>query len=279
MAEREGVPQVWCISALRCQPILKVATERKLRFGAVSNRADHTSRAFPPTGPPERKPRPGDTGRGKFVTMQPSRTRFHPMSKPTLQAVDPNAPTTAAPDPFDIASLRLNPSFIETAGVKKLLTTVPVRKPSPQDFIRVHPAPEYRENFALIDLKDDREDFLVRPEILPDLATEVVYKTIFTAINRQGVVFLWPVRLPTPDDRKSDWHRSAREGAEMAMSRWIRLKPNMSLGANEISLAGSVMAEPVWPELSYEELLRIGYRDRMITTLEHPVILRLRGLA
>jgi hypothetical protein len=39
------------------------------------------------------------------------------------------------------------------------------------------------------------------------------------------------------------------------------------------------MAEPVWPELSYEELLRIGYRDRMITTLEHPVILRLRGLA
>jgi hypothetical protein len=201
------------------------------------------------------------------------------MSKPTLQAVDPNTPTAPAPDPFDIASLRLNPSFIETAGVKKLLTTVPARKPSPQDFIRVHPAPEYRENFALIDLKDDREDFLVRPEILPDLATEVVYKTIFTAINRQGVVFLWPVRLPTSDDRKSDWHRSAREGAEMAMSRWIRLKPNMSLGANEITPAGIVMAEPVWPELSYEELLRIGYRDRMITMLEHPVILRLRGLA
>jgi len=201
------------------------------------------------------------------------------MSKPTLQAVDPNTPTAPAPDPFDIASLRLNPSFIETAGVKRLLTTVPARKPSPQDFIRVHPAPEYRENFALIDLKDDREDFLVRPEILPDLATEVVYKTIFTAINRQGVVFLWPVRLPTSDDRKSDWHRSAREGAEMAMSRWIRLKPNMSLGANEITPAGIVMAEPVWPELSYEELLRIGYRDRMITMLEHPVILRLRGLA
>ena len=65
----------------------------------------------------------------------------------------------------------------------------------------------------------------------------------------------------------------------MAMSRWIRLKPNMSLGANEITTAGIVMAEPVWPELSYEELLRIGYRDRMITMLEHPVILRLRGLA
>ena len=201
------------------------------------------------------------------------------MSKPTLQAVDPDTPTTSAPDPFDLASLRLNPSFVETAGVKKLLTTVPARRPSPQDFVRVHPSPDYRENFAMIDLKDDREDYLVRPEILPDLAGEVVYKTIFTAINRQGVVFLWPIRLPAPDDRKFDWLRSAREAAEMATGRWVRLKANMSLGAYEITMAESVMAEPVWPELSYQQLLSIAYRDRMITTLDHAVVKRLRGQA
>ena len=201
------------------------------------------------------------------------------MSKPTLQAVDSDTRTTSAPDPFDLASLRLNPSFIETAGVKKLLTTVPARRPSPQDFVRVHPSPDYRENFAMIDLKDDREDYLVRPEILPDLAGEVVYKTIFTAINRQGVVFLWPIRLPAPDDRKSDWPRSQREAAELAMRQWIRLKANMSLGAYEITMAESVMAEPVWPELSYQQLLSIAYRDRMITTLDHAVVKRLRGQA
>ena len=43
------------------------------------------------------------------------------MTKPTLQAIAPNIPTAPAPDPFDFASLRLNPSFIETAGVKKLV--------------------------------------------------------------------------------------------------------------------------------------------------------------
>ena len=201
------------------------------------------------------------------------------MTKPNLQAVDPNSPTGSASDPFDLASLRLNSSFVETAGVKKLLTTVPARRPSPQDFVRVHPSPDYRENFAMIDLKDDREDYLVRPEILPDLAGEVVYKTIFTAINRQGVVFLWPIRLPAPDDRKNDWPRSAREAAEMAMRQWIRLKANMSLGAYEITKAESVMAEPVWPELSYQQLLSIAYRDRMITTLDHAVVKRLRGQA
>jgi len=201
------------------------------------------------------------------------------MTKPTLQAIEPTTPTDPAPDPFDLGSLRLNASFIETAGVKKLFTTVPARKPSPQDFVRVHPSPDYRENFAMIDLKDDREDYLVRPELLPDLAGEVVYKTIFTAINRQGVVFLWPIRLPAPDDRKSDWLRSAREAAEMAMGQWIRLKANMSLGAYEITMAEGVMAEPVWPELSYNELLRIAYRDRMIDTLDHAVVKRLRGQA
>jgi|SRR5262249_5400558 len=201
------------------------------------------------------------------------------MIKPTLQPVETNNLATKAeiPDPFNLESLRLNPSFTETAGVKKLLTTVPVKRPSPQDFFRVHPAPEFRENFAMVDLKDDREEYLVQPAILPELTSEVVYKTVFTAVNRQGVVFLWPVRLPAPDDRKTEWPRSAREAAELAMTRWVRMKANMSLGAYEITEAQSVMADPVWPELSYTELLRIAFRERIITTLDHPVIKRLRG--
>ena len=64
----------------------------------------------------------------------------------------------------------------------------------------------------------------------------------------------------------------------MAMGQWVRLKANMSLGAYEITLAESVMAEPVWPELSFQELVRIAYRDRMVTTLDHAVVKRLRGL-
>jgi hypothetical protein len=50
------------------------------------------------------------------------------------------AAPAAAPDLFDdLANLRLSQAFAETGGVKKLLRTVPVRKPHPQDFIRVHP--------------------------------------------------------------------------------------------------------------------------------------------
>ena len=98
----------------------------------------------------------------------------YPPTERTSQEVDLSIPTgSTAPDPFDLGSLRLNPSFLETAGVKKLTTTVPARKAGKQEFVRVHRSPDYRENFAMIDLKDDREDFLVRPELLPELASEV----------------------------------------------------------------------------------------------------------
>jgi len=69
-----------------------------------------------------------------------------------------------APNPFDPAALRLDQSFAEAVGVKKLLTTVPVRKPNRQDFVRVHRDPAYRLTpAAIIELKEDREVYLVTP--------------------------------------------------------------------------------------------------------------------
>jgi len=103
--------------------------------------------------------------------------------------------------------------------------------------------------------------------------------TIYTAINRQGVLFLWPVRLPAADGRINEWHRSAADAAELAMRRWLRCRANMSLRAYEMFEAASTIPDPEWPKLPFQELLRIGFRDRLIDRLDHPVIKRLRGLA
>jgi len=202
------------------------------------------------------------------------------MTKPTLQAVDPETKTnTPALDPFDPANLRLNQSFTETVGVKKLRLTVPVRKPSPQDFVRVHPNPEYRDNFPIIELKDEREEYIVTAGLVPELASEFVTKTLYTAVNRQGTLFFWPVRLPPPDGKQMEWWRSAREAAELAMSGWVRVKANMNLGAYDIYKAESTISDPEWPEEGFWDLIRLAFRDHLITTIDHPVIKRLRGLA
>jgi hypothetical protein len=184
-----------------------------------------------------------------------------------------------AADPFDLANLRLDQSFIETAGVRKILATVPVGKPHPQDFVRVRPEPEFRENVAAIEWAEDREFFIITPHVVREIPGDCVFITLYTCINRQGVVRLWPVKLPGPDGRVIEWHRSAAEAAERATRNWVRLKANRALGAYEIFEAVSTIAEPEWPEATFQELLRIGFRDRLIDRLDHPILAKLRGLA
>jgi hypothetical protein len=194
--------------------------------------------------------------------------------RPVLRAVGQGPP----PDPFDLDNLRLSQNFVDTANVKKLLTTVPVHKPNPQDFVRVHPSPDYHMDAPMLELKTDREEYIIARPLMPELVGEFACKTLFTAINRQRVVFLWPVRLPDPDGRPMEWWRSAREAAELAMTQWVRVKANINLGAYEMTAAQSVITEPEWPDVSFQEIIRLAFRDRLITSLDHPVIKRLRGL-
>jgi hypothetical protein len=181
------------------------------------------------------------------------------------------------PDPYDPESLRLDQSFVETSGVKKLLTTVPVRKPNNQDFVRVHPDEAYRLTAAIIELKDDREVYLVLPHVAHQLPGECSPVVLYTAINRQGATFLWPVKLPRPDGKVNEWHRSAAEAAARSMKCWLRVKADMALGAYAMFEASSTIPEPIWPTATLRELLKIGFRDRLVDSLDHPVIKRLRG--
>jgi hypothetical protein len=211
--------------------------------------------------------------------MNKTTPELRPVQPPTMSE---SATTVApeSPDPFDLTTLRLASNFAETSGVKKLLRMVPVRKPNRQEFVRVHSDPSYRENFAMIELKEDREIFLIAGAgLASELAAEATNVTLFTAINRQGVLFLWPVRLPAPDGREMVWHSTAREAAAEAMTAWTRVSANMALGAYEIAVAEGISTEPQFPNLSFQELLRIAFRDRLITDLNHPVVKRLRGLA
>ena len=201
-------------------------------------------------------------------------TKTDPNTMPDMQPTTEQQAST--PDPFNPTNLRLSQSFVETAGVKKLLTTIPVRKPSAQEFVRVHPSPDYRENFPIIELKDERE-YIVTASLVPELIGEFVIKTLYLAINRQGTLSFWPVRLPGPDGKDMNWWKSGREAAQLAMKDWFRVKANMNLGAYDIFEAASVISEPDWPTLGYWELIKIAFRDHLIDRIDHPVIKRLRG--
>jgi hypothetical protein len=182
-------------------------------------------------------------------------------------------------NPFDPASLRLSQDFTADLGVKKALITVPVRKPDKAWFFRVHPDEAYRLQTYVIELKEERETYLVARPLWSQLAAESAFspRVIYTAINRQGVVFLYPIRLPGPDGKLDDWSRSALEAAQRAQTNWVRVAANLSLGAYDVFEATAELPEPQWPEQSFQELLGVGFKDRLIDSLEHPVIRKLRG--
>src|SRR5437879_3032499 len=162
-------------------------------------------------------------------------------------------------DPFaDLEALRLDQNYADAVGVKKLLRTVPVRKPASQDFVRTHP--DYRLSpAALIELRDEREMYFVSPSMVGELAGEFFVAALYLTTNRQGVLSIWPVRLPGPDGKHLEWHRSAAEAAELAQSKWVKIRANMSLGAYEIFEATNEnIPAPVWSELPFDEILRIA---------------------
>jgi hypothetical protein len=190
------------------------------------------------------------------------------------------ASAKAANDDFDLEKLRLGQDFEKEIAVKKLIVTVPVRKPNRQEFIRVRPSEEWRLQTCLLTLKEDGrgETYLVDPGLWQDLSVEIVPTILFTAISRQGVLMLWPIRLPGGDGRTDHWSASALEAATLGESRWVRVSANMSLGAYEPFVAQGDIPQPEWPEISFGEIVRIAFKERFVKDLNHPAVRRLRGL-
>ena len=180
-------------------------------------------------------------------------------------------------DPFNLANLKLSQDFASAIGVKKRITTVPVRKPNRQEFVRVHPNAAYRLDTAVVELKAERETYLVAPSLRSEIGGELIPKCLLATMTRQNVLILWPIRLPGKDGRIDQWNQSAMIAAERATRCWVRVASDRHLGAYELFEAPADLPDPEWPEISFQEILDIAFRGRQIDDINHPVLKQLRG--
>ena len=230
------------------------------------------------------------------------------MSKRDIKPVEAEASAINSPEPVagspeqlfpSPESLRLPQHFLESVGVKKLLLNVPIRKPGPQEFVRVHPDEKYRINMLILELKtgDGRpEIYLVHPDMAGALEGELKMMTLFTTINRQGSLFFWPVVIPPIGGRQMAWHTSMREAAHLAMMNpdeigpggkrggWLRIKANMSAGCYDVYVADLQYqnVQPKWPDdlPDLHGLLELAAKNgRLIKKgeIDHPALTALRG--
>jgi hypothetical protein len=211
---------------------------------------------------------------------------------PTMNDTGPSLATSGEPQPAiareganmggdvfsNLDALRLSPELVAGAGVKKMLTTIPVRKPSRHDWFRVNPDPEMVLDVLLARDKQDGDDFyLVAPSMVPELGDEVRPYRLHVAVTRTGVVVIWPCALPGEDGKSNPWHASAMGAAEHAKTSWTRMAANKSLGAYELFRSDFYTEDPVWPDKSMSELLRIAFGQQIIETVDHIFVKRIRG--
>jgi hypothetical protein len=163
--------------------------------------------------------------------------------------------------------------------VKKHVLVVPIRKPTRFEWVQFHPDEQWRIEVATLIWKEEREThYVVDREVWHNLTGDIVATLLVATVSVQGAVFLTPIRLPGPDGRHNEWHRSLLEAAQIGMKgNWIRIAANTNVGGYEVYSAPGDLGSAAWPNATFDELLEIALRDRLIDTLDHPILKRLRG--
>jgi hypothetical protein len=188
------------------------------------------------------------------------------------RAAGPSVPTGMP----DLSALRRPQNFEANLGVTKRLVHVPVTKPRKTWFVRTRPGAEWRDQVSMIVLKEEGESYVVNPNLAADLPDDVTHFTLATAINRHGTVFLWPLREPN-SSRQDSWADSNLAACARAETHWLRLNANMRAGAYDVFEATAKLLEPEWPDATFEQLFQLAFRDRVIDSIDHPVIRQLKG--
>lgn len=186
-----------------------------------------------------------------------------------------SAGSPSGPPTLSLDEIRLPAGFDAAGGGERVITTVALRKPNRHEWFRVHPG-HGAPIAAFRHRSGSDEIYAVHGSLCEALANDITPMALRLAVSRQGALFLWPLRLPA-DARTDNWARSALEAATLAAREWVRIAANMSAGAYDVFRAGGDFGDPTWPDISFNDLVRIAFRDRFLDTLDHPVLRELRG--
>jgi hypothetical protein len=200
--------------------------------------------------------------------------------KPIVSAISATSHgTQSLTDSFDIESLRIPVEYNRQCDVKKLLVTVPVKKPNKSIFFRVRDDVEGAFHAFVLEIKEAGETYLLTPQvaaILPEFARP---SKLHVAIDRNGNTFIIPVPLPGEDGKRNQWHESLAHGVERSKFKWVRMAANMSAGAYDLYEAQGGIADPVWTEHTIGQLIEIAFKGKVIADENHPVVAALFGRA
>jgi hypothetical protein len=158
-------------------------------------------------------------------------------------------------------------------------------KPPRQQFFTLRAATGFCWDVYTIEDETSMNDIRVLiPAVASLLGGLVRRQKVYVGITRFQKVFLLLVRQPDDQGRIDSWGQTMLEGVALALSgKWIRITANMQIRDYEVTQIKSEVAaklpEPQWPDLSMQEIMKVGFKDRIIRDENHPFVQRLLGEA
>lgn len=215
-----------------------------------------------------------------MTTIPPSEAQIELSTNGEVKHFDQDV--HGAEDPFDPEQ------HIVTQGTIAVITErhgFKLRKPKKDEFIRVHPDPEYCKDFLLLEVEDgmDKLRYLVLKPFRDLIPAHIgmVQTRLFLAANLDKVPFFWPVRVPVGSNTGggNDWSESSISCANTAKDRWVQVAANKAEGlyeTHESDADQDELGEPAWPDKSFRDLVELAFKGNVIDRPDHPVIEKMR---
>jgi hypothetical protein len=188
-------------------------------------------------------------------------------------------PAAAAEKFAKFAEMRHDPntSLVQT---RKRLVTIPARKmPDKAWFVRTSTLTGHSGILPLYwDKGGDGHPFLIDEPVQDYFGDDVRNNYCVLSVTRQATFFLWCNPLEDPDGNWNSWHASAHDMKALAAKSWVRFKSNKQLGGYEVwDPRGEQPPDPEWPDISWNDIVRLAFRRHLVEVETHPLINRLMG--
>lgn len=185
---------------------------------------------------------------------------------------------------FDNLDAIRRTSPTDLVNEKAVEVHIAIRKPKSREHFRVCDDPSMSMLLSVYVHKPegsmDEEHFFVMPAMEAYLQEQEELRTVQIVLCRtlSGVLFLWPLPVHDNAGAARSHITSARAVAKLALTEWVRMKWRRADNAYFAMQAEEEQSPPVWPDRPFNELLKIGFGDRIIDRLDHPVLKELRGI-
>ena len=211
-----------------------------------------------------RQSTPTSSEKGDAVTIKPSST-------------EKVVPLTVG-NPAAAASLAIDQKHMEDfANPEAQSSIVACQRPAKGIFFTVLRETEQiwkdRKYYFMLEM-EGRDPYIVAPEIAKEKGDEDTIRPVLIVryVTMAGDEGLWALKLDRPDGKSNHWNTSALNIMELAASgKWVRIVSMKKYYRYQQSKKTLGEVPPKFTDQTFDELVNIAFKDRVITTLDHEI--------